>query len=334
MFTDSPNSRPLIGLEAAFDDFGVRLVIGVVVGALVLAALLIAAASRRVRPDLRSELIRRTQSWAVMAPLVIIPILFGRLPTVGLMTLMGLLCYREFARATGLFRDKPMSMLVVLAVLAFNFAALDHWPGLFMAIGPLAIVIIAAAAILRDQPKGFIQRVGLSTWGALLFGGCLAHVSWFANEPSYRAPLLLLFLAVGLNDVFAFCVGKLIGGRKLSPRTSPNKTVSGALGAVILTTLLVLILGRAFFKSDLGSPLHLLAMGALVSLCGILGDLTVSSIKRDVGIKDMGSIIPGHGGVLDRCNSLLLAAPALFHYVKYFHGVGEAEPTRILTGGW
>jgi phosphatidate cytidylyltransferase len=334
MLTESTSQRPLIGLEGSLDEFGVRLVIGVVVGAIVIGALIIAATARRLRPELRAELVRRTASWAVMAPIVVLPVLLGRLPTACLMTLMGLLCYREFARATGLFRDKVMTALVVLAVLLFNAAALDHWPGLFMAMGPLSMVAIAACAILRDQPKGFIQRVGLTTWAALLFGGGLAHASWFAHEPSYRAPLLLLFLAVGLNDVFAYCVGKSIGGRKLSPHTSPRKTLSGALGAVVLTTLLVFALGSAFFRSNLGSAGHLLTMGVLVSVCGILGDLTLSSIKRDVGIKDMGAIIPGHGGVLDRCNSLLLAVPALFHYVKYFHGVGEQEPMRILSGGW
>ncbi len=334
MFNDPSQTRPFVGLEGSLGDPGVQIVLGTVAGAFVLAVSAIALLSRRVKRELRAELVRRAASWGVMAPMVIVPVLFGKLPTTLMVTAMGVLCYREFARATGLFREKVMSVLVIVSILLFNFSALDNWFGLFMALGPMSIVVIAAGAILSDRPKGYLQRVGLTIMGALLFGGCLSHLSWFANEPVYRAPLLLLLLAVGLNDVFAFCIGKLVGGPKLAPRTSPNKTVSGAVGAVALTTALTFALGRAFFQSNLRDAPHLLIMGAMVSVLGILGDLMISSIKRDVGIKDMGSIIPGHGGVLDRCNSLLLSVPALFHYVAYFHGVGEEEPARIITGGW
>src|SRR6185436_539863 len=98
---------------------------------------------------------------------------------------------------------------------------------------------------------------------------------------------------------------------------------SGAVGAIVLTTLTVLILGPHVFKTPvLQQPIHLLTIGILLSVCGILGDLAMSSVKRDVGIKDMGVLIPGHGGVLDRCNSLLLGAPAVFYYILYYHGFG------------
>jgi phosphatidate cytidylyltransferase len=332
--SDPVTPPSLVGLDGALSDPGVRLILGVVVGVLVVAGAVIAALSLagRLKPELKKELISRTLAWGVMAPLVTLPVLFGRGPTTLLFTLLGLLCYREFARATGLFRDKVLSALVVAAIVLFNFAALDHWPGLWQALAPLSIVALAAAAVLRDDPRGYIQRVGLSAMAVLLFGACLSHLSFFTCEPTYRAPLMLLLLAIGLNDVFAFCVGKTLGGPKLAPRTSPGKTVSGAVGAVVLTTLTAWALGSRVFHTDLSDPRHLLAMGALASVAGILGDLTISSVKRDVGVKDMGALIPGHGGVLDRCNSLLLAAPALFHYVAYMQGVGLLTPTRLITG--
>ena len=153
--------------------------------------------------------------------------------------MLSIACSREFSRATGFFRDKVMSALVVIAIITLNFAALDNWYDLFVAVPGVAIVVLAAAAILRDQPKGYLQRVGLASLSTLLFGLCLAHISFMANDPGYRGPMLLLLAGVGLNDIYAFCVGKTLRGPKLAPNTSPGKTLSGAIGAVVLTTLTV-----------------------------------------------------------------------------------------------
>jgi phosphatidate cytidylyltransferase len=143
-----------------------------------------------------------------------------------------------------------------------------------------------------------------------------------------------VLVAVALNDVFAFVVGKSLGGAKLLPGTSPNKTVSGALGALELTTLLVTVIAEPVFRgSALADLPHRVLLGVLIGIFGQLGDLVLSSIKRDLGIKDSGALIPGHGGVLDRFNSLLLVAPAAFHYIGYFQGFGLDQPTRIITGG-
>ena len=108
--------------------------------------------------------------------------------------------------------------------------------------------------------------------------------------------VLSLLLAVELNDVFAYCCGKLFGRRKLAPATSPNKTFAGAIGALLLTTILVAILGHFVFRD---TPLdrwpNLLMLGVLVSVAGQLGDLMLSSIKRDIGVKDLGAVLPAMG---------------------------------------
>jgi phosphatidate cytidylyltransferase len=198
----------------------------------------------------------------------------------------------------------------------------------------LIIVLIAMIAILRDQPQGYTQRVGLGILGFLLFGQGLGHLGYMANDAQFRPIILLLIATVELNDVFAFISGKLFGRRKLTPNTSPNKTVGGALGALILTTTLVMTLGHSVFRdTGVDSIVSLFSLGIIVSVAGQFGDLMISSIKRDIGIKDMGTIIPGHGGLLDRFDSLLLVAPAVFYYVGYLRGFGLDQPTRILTGG-
>jgi phosphatidate cytidylyltransferase len=188
-------------------------------------------------------------------------------------------------------------------------------------------------AILPDQPRGYIQRVALGVLGFVLFGSCLGHLGYFANDANYRPILLMILLTVELNDVFAYIAGKTFGRRKLAPNTSPNKTVGGALGALVLTTLVVAVLARFVFEGTvLARPIHLVTLGVLISVMGQFGDLMLSSIKRDLDLKDMGVLLPGHGGLLDRFDSLILVGPAVFHYVNYFVGVGDAFPHVITKG--
>ena len=325
----------LFGYQHAFDDPVVTGLTITIAAVLVLASVAIAILSAlgKLKPELRSELVRRTAAWAVMVPLVILPVLAGAAWTILLVCALSILCYREFARATGLFREKAMSLMVVLGIGMITLTSLDHWYGMFVALTPLICITMAAVAIVADRPKGYIQRIGLALISFLLFGVCLGHLGYFANDARYRSVIMLLLSTTALNDVFAFVVGKSVGGPKLAPHTSPNKTIAGAVGALVLTTCLFATLGHFVFSGTvLDSPLHLIPMGAIVSVAGQMGDLMISSCKRDIGIKDMGQTIPGHGGVLDRCNSLLLVSPAIFHYVGYYVGVGLDQPTRIFTG--
>lgn len=290
--------------------------------------------SGKTSPSLHDELVKRVRSWAIMAPLLIAPVLLGAFWTILAVAILSVLCYREFARATGFFRARSLSIMVVIGIICTTFAILDHWYGFFVAIPPLLIVLIAIVAILSDQPRGYTQRVGLGILSFLLFGHGLGHLGYIANDADFRPIILMLIATVELNDVFAFMAGKLFGGRKITPNTSPNKTAGGAVGALILTTLLVVVLGHFVFRGkSIDTPINLISLGLIVTVAGQFGDLMVSSIKRDIGIKDMGAAIPGHGGLLDRFDSMLLVAPAVFHYVGYLRGFGLDQPARTLTGG-
>ena len=247
---------------------------------------------------------------------------------------MSIACYREFARATGFFRYRSLSMVVVLGIAALTFASFDNWYGFYVAMPPLTIVLLAIVAVLRDEPKGYTQRVGLGILSFLLFGVCISHLGYMANDADYRPIVLMIIVTVELNDVFAYISGKTLGRRKSIPHTSPNKTIGGALGALVLTCALVMFLGHLIFRNNgIDTWPKLIGLGLIVSVAGQFGDLMVSSIKRDLGIKDMAATIPGHGGFLDRFDSLILVAPAVFHYVGYFRGFGLDQPTRIITGG-
>jgi phosphatidate cytidylyltransferase len=280
------------------------------------------------------ELFLRYRSWLILTPLIVVPILAGPGWTILTIGILSLLCYREFARATGMFREKLISLFVVIGILGLTLSSLDNWYRMFVAVSPLTVGAIAIVAILRDQPSGYIQRVALGVFALILFGNCLGHLGYLANDPKYRPILLLVFLSVEMNDVFAFIVGKTFGHRKLIPNTSPNKTVAGAIGALVITTLLVVVVGHFVFSDTvLDNPIHLITLGILTSVTGQFGDLMLSSIKRDLGIKDMAATIPGHGGLLDRFDSVLLAGPILFHYINYFVGVGIDRMPNVLTKG-
>ena len=145
--------------------------------------------------------------------------------------------------------------------------------------------------------------------------------------------MLFVLAAVELNDVGAFLTGRLLGRRKLCPQTSPNKTIAGAIGAAGVTTVFITLFGRVVFADTaLDHVGRLAVLGLLISIVGQFGDLMLSSIKRDLGLKDMAVLIPGHGGLLDRFDSLILVAPVAFHYLNYFVGVGTDQQICIFSG--
>ena len=279
-------------------------------------------ATGKLSPELRADLWTRYKSWLVLAPLMVGPLLLGRIPAILGVFVLAAMCYREFARVIGLFRHRAVSGTVALGGVFLTYAIADQWYGFFHALTSLFVCVIVIVALFADNPKGYIQRVALGIFCFMLFGVCLGHFSYLANHALGTPIQLAILLCVEMNDIFAYCTGKALGRRRLCPETSPKKTIGGALGALVLTTALFGTLAHFIFAgSVLDQPVHLITLGVLLSLTGQCGDLVMSSIKRDLGIKDMAATIPGHGGLLDRFDSLLFVGPAMFHYIRYFHGV-------------
>jgi phosphatidate cytidylyltransferase len=327
----------LFGFWHAFDYPFVLWTVVAVVVLLVLAAAAIQILHRTGRLDAKQyqELWSRCTSWMWLVVLLLGPILLGAAWVMAGVAILSLLCYREFARATGLFREKTISAVVALGVLALTFACVDNYARLYFAIAPLTVGLIAIVTIPQDRPKGYIQRTALGMMGFLLFGYGFGYLGMLANNPRYRPMILLILVGVEMNDIFAYCVGKTLNGPKVLPNTSPGKTVAGCVGALVLTTALVAGLGHFVFLGTAVDRLDLLLLfGAGMSVLGQFGDLLLSSVKRDVGIKDIGSVIPGHGGVLDRFNSLVLVPPAAFHFLSLILGPLNANGfERLITGG-
>jgi phosphatidate cytidylyltransferase len=275
----------LFGFRHAFDEPVVVVIVSILAITLAAAPLAIHFADRagRMGADLKKDLWRRYVSWLVMVPLILLPVLTGAAWSLWLVTILSLLSYREFARATGMFREKLMSLLVVIGILTLNLAAADHFYRLFVALTPMTIIVITAVATSQDRPTGYIQRVALAIFGFLLFGSCVGHISYMINDTHYRSLVLLLIFCVQWNDLFAYLLGQWLGGPKLAPQTSLNKTIAGSLGAVVLTTLLVYWLSGIAFPVDqfanplarrLAEPFQRVVLGLLISIGGQLGDLT------------------------------------------------------------
>ena len=318
----------------AFDHPVTCWVTGILAATLLLSPLLIAVLARTglVSDARRKELWFRWRSALIFVPVLVIPILAGAAWTILGVGLLSLLCYREYSRATGLFREKAISLTIVLGIMLVTFATLDNWYRLFMALTPLTIVMILTVALFADRPKGYIQRTALGALGFVLFGHGLGHLGHLANDVNYRPLILMVLVSAEMNDLFARQTGRALGRIPLLPNTTPRQTVAGALGGLVLTTLLVMLMGQSVFQ---GTPLanwhHLVVLGILISVVGQLGDLMFASIKRDLGIKDFDVTVPGHGGLLDRFDSIVPIAAVVFHYVNYFQTVGAGQPTRIWT---
>ena len=328
-------SERLFGYRHAFDHQVTVWLTVFAVAVLIIAPLGIGLAVRfgRIGAAQQIELKKRYTSWLMLTLLMVVPILAGAFWTMLAVMLLSILCYREYARVTGCFRNRLISLVVVLGILLVFFSVFDHWYGLFAAASPLTVGAIAVFALLADEPKGYVQRVALGVLGFMMFGVGLGHLAYFGNDANYRPILLMLIVGIQMNDVFAYISGKLLGRRKLMPQTSPNKTLEGSLGALVLTTSMVAVISHYVFEGgEMDHPVYLIGLGLIVSGLGQMGDLMLSAIKRDVGIKDTGRLIPGHGGLLDRFDSTLLVAPAAFHFIGYLEGIGLDQATRIMTG--
>ena len=218
-------------------------------------------------------------------------------------------------RAMGL---RPLAVIGLLTVWGI-VGAVAFEPQRYATVMPLAlglIAILVGAMATRDSPLAILKTTG-ATMLPVLIGLLLSYAIALRNQPDVgRELLVLLFLAVVAGDTAAFYVGKNFGRHKLAPSLSPKKTWEGAIGGVTAAVVVVVVFQQLRFP-ELGL-VHAAILGVLLSSAGILGDLTESLVKRAAGVKDSSGLLPGHGGVLDRTDSLLFTGPILYYYYNYF----------------
>jgi phosphatidate cytidylyltransferase len=199
------------------------------------------------------------------------------------------------------------------------------WYPMFSIFVPVyACTVLTVAAVCVGETRGFIRANASLQWALLLTVYNLSHLAFLTVLPLKHPPpaggpgmLLFVLVIVQLNDVAQFIWGRLLGRRRIVPAVSPSKTWAGFLGGVASSMLVAVLMAPRLTPFAPGAAA---ALGALLAVCGFLGDITLSAVKRDLGLKDTGSSLKGHGGVLDRLDSFTLAAPIGFHVIRYFYG--------------
>jgi phosphatidate cytidylyltransferase len=295
-----------------------------IIFALLIFASIVTAILRRVSPgDASTELTKRVTSWWWMIGVFTFAILTNRLVSTVFLGLMAFLALKEYLSLIPTRRaDRSVLLWAYLAIpVQFYFAHTESF-GLFMAFIPVWMFLFIPARItLGGVTDGFLMAVGTLSWGLMMTVFALSHTAMLlafgASRGFGAGPLLFLVALTQFNDVAQFTWGKLTGRHKIVPRVSPKKTWEGFVGGFITTVAAAAFAGP--FLTPMDVRWSALA-GGIIAASGFLGDITLSATKRDLGVKDASNLIPGHGGILDRVDSLIYAAPVFFHFLNYFYG--------------
>jgi phosphatidate cytidylyltransferase len=265
----------------------------------------------------------RIKAWWTMVAVLALAFAFGKGGVIVLFALASLAALREFITLTPTRRGDHMALAVAFfIVLPLQYYLVwIEWYGLYSVFIPVYVfLLLATIAALRQDTKNFMGRVAETQWGLMISVFSLSHVPALLGLkiPGYEGRNLLLIaflvLVVQSSDVLQYVWGKLLGRHKIAPELSPSKTVEGFLGGVASAT----VLGALLWWITPFLPWQAGVIALLISLMGFFGGLVMSAIKRDRGVKDWGWMIEGHGGVLDRLDSVIFAAPVFFHMTRYW----------------
>lgn len=269
---------------------------------------------------------QRIRAWWVMVALMGLAFLGGKTGVVILFAFASFSALREFITLVNARRADHWALAVAFFVVvpAQYYLIWIEWYGVYSIFIPVyAFLLLPILATLRGDSHGFLERVAEVQWALMICVFCVSHVPALLSLeiPGYegRNVLLIAFLivVVQLSDVLQYVWGKLLGRRKIAPRLSPSKTVEGFVGGVASATLV----GAGLAWMTPFSPGQAAGLALLIALMGFFGGLVMSAIKRDRGIKDWGHLIEGHGGFIDRLDSVVFSAPIFFHLVRYFWSV-------------
>jgi phosphatidate cytidylyltransferase len=303
----------------------VQLALLAILGLLVLTSVIVAVLAWR-RPERNYiELKLRVRTWWVIILLFCVAIAFDRTVSIVVFAFVSFLAFKEYLSLIPTRRaDRRVLLLAYLAIPVQYYWVGIAWYGMFIIFIPVYMfLLVPMRMVLIGETQGFLRAAGTLHWGLMTTVFSVSHIAFLLALPEEGNPhgggdalVLYLVLLTELNDVAQYLSGKTFGRLKVTPTVSPKKTVEGLLGGVVVTTLL------AYALAPMLTPLNTMeAVGAglIIGLFGFIGDVTISAVKRDVGVKDSGTMLPGHGGVLDRLDSLTYTAPLFLHYVRYLH---------------
>ena len=276
-----------------------------------------------------NELNQRIQSWWVMVTVFTLALVLNRTISILFFALISFLALREYLSLIPIrLADRRVLLWAYLAIAIQYCWIYIGWYGMFLIFIPIYMFLfLPMRMVLLGDTKGFLNAIGTLHWGLMLTVYTLSHLPYLLQLPFEVNPLaggpgllVYLLLLTALNDIAQYCWGKLLGRHKVVPSVSPGKTIEGLLGGMAVTTAVAIALAPVLTPFSL---IHATGLGLILSLTGFIGDVTLSALKRDLGIKDSGTLLPGHGGILDRIDSLTYTAPLFFHFTVYFYYGGQ-----------
>ncbi len=268
---------------------------------------------------------QRTRAWWSMIAIFVAAFFIGRNATLVLFGIISFLALREFITLTPTKSGDyyPLALSFFLLVpLQYYLIGID-WYALFSIFIPVyGFLLLPAFAALAGDVEDFLARIAKIQWGVMIAVYCVSHAPalLLLDVPGYSDSgqnVLLLFyllLIVQMSDVMQYVFGKLFGKTKIAPVVSPSKTIEGFIGGGASAVAI----GAAMWWITPFTPLQSAGMAFIIVLMGFFGGLALSAIKRSLGAKDWGTMIEGHGGVMDRMDSVSFAAPIFFHVTRYY----------------
>ncbi len=290
--------------------------------AALIAGTIIRLAALQVHPDeKRSERIASLKSWWCVAILVLAASVGGRLVIVVLMGMISVLAMREFLSLAMTRRSRRGIRIgaYVLLVVSYVMLAIGLVDWFVCAVPLLAFTIPSVTLIASGRADDAVNQIARTSFATLVTTYALGHAALLACLPPesnlVAGPagwFLFLVATTQVNDIAQALVGRRIGRRPLT-RVSPGKTWEGFVGGAAITIVVAVGLNRLLTPMSVNETI---VASVLISIAGLLGDLNISLVKRDAGVKDSGTLIPGQGGILDRIDSLTFTAPAFYYFVQ------------------
>ncbi len=311
-----------------FHDPAILRLFGGVFGLLTVASIIGQILRRTLKGEQAQKVVAnlnaRIFAWWIMVLVFGVAMSIGRIASVILFTITSFIALREFVTLTptraGDHRALFLAFFVVLP--AHYWLLAIQWYGLWVIFIPVyAFLFIPIRIAVAGDCECYLERTSKIQWALMVCVYFVSHAPalMILNIPGFegQGAKLLFFLVcvVQMSDVFQYVCGKLFGRHPIAPKLSPNKTVEGFFGGGLCATLL----GAGLWWITPFTPLQAAGFAALCVVMGFFGGLVMSAIKRDRGVKDYGEILPGHGGMMDRIDSICFAAPVFFHLVRYFY---------------
>lgn len=265
----------------------------------------------------------RINAWWVMILIIFAAAALGFYGVIGLFFVISFMALREFLSLLYIRRGDHLALAAcfyVILPLQYFLVAID-WFSMFTIFIPVyGFLFLPILSALLGDTAHFLDRSTKVQWALMISVFCISHIPAILTldiegfEDKKLLLMIFLILVVQSSDVLQYVWGKLFGKHKIAPKLSPSKTVEGFVGGVGSAS----VLGGLLYWLTPFNPVQAVLMSLLICLMGFLGGLVMSAMKRSMGVKDWGNMISGHGGMLDRMDSLCFAAPIFFHVVRYY----------------